>query len=193
MRLAVFKLRRMRDVIIFVSAAAAFGVSLYLFGRAVGYTSPWFALITMFCFLGLVAFARPLFLLRLPNWVREVRAWEIRGGLYRALGVPVFGELLRRTPLRYFHPLVYLTRYPGDFSKVQIQIEGAEAVHLWAGMLIIPYMLYACVHNWWRVIFWFVIVQVVGNVYPILHLRWVRGRMKQVYERKHLNHAARNA
>ena len=186
-------MKKPRDILILFAVAASFGVSLALFRRLVGFTSPWFALTTMFCFLGLVAFARPLFLLRLPGWLREVRVWEVRSSLYRVLGVPAFGELLRRTPLRYLQPLVYLKRYPGDPTKVQTQIEGAEAAHFWAAALIIPYMVFACVQNWWGVIFWFMVVQVVGNVYPILHLRWVRGRLTRVIDRKLLNHAARNA
>jgi hypothetical protein len=44
--------------------AAVFGVSLPLFGRVIGFTSPWFALIAMFCFLGLIGVARPLFVLK---------------------------------------------------------------------------------------------------------------------------------
>jgi Glycosyl-4,4'-diaponeurosporenoate acyltransferase len=186
-------MKRLRDVLILLTVAVAFGVSLTLFRRAVGFTSPWFALVAMFCFLGLVAFARPLFLLGLPCWLREVRVWEVRGRLYRVLGVPVFGELLRRTPLRYLQPLVYLRRYPGDPTKVQAQIEGAEAAHFWAAALIIPYMVFAWVQNWWGVIFWFMVVQVVGNVYPILHLRWVRGRLTRVFDRKLLKHGAQNA
>lgn len=161
--------------------------------RAVGFASPWFALTTMFCFLGLVAFSRTLFLLKMPRSLREVRVWEVRSRFYRVLGVPAFGELLRRTPLRYLQPLVYLKRYPGDPAKVQTQIEGAEAAHFWAAVLIIPYMVFACVKNWWGVLFWFMVVQVVGNVYPILHLRWVRGRLTRIIDKKQQNHAARFA
>jgi hypothetical protein len=36
------------------------------------------------------------------------------------------------------------------------------------------------------------VVQIVVNVYPILHLRWVRGRLERAFDRKRLNHAARN-
>ena len=186
-------MKRLCDALVLMALAAAFGVSLTSIRRIFGFTSPWFALATMFCFLGLVAFARPFYLLRMPRWLREVRAWEVKGRLYHALGVPAFGELLRRTPLRYLQPLVYLKRYPGDPTKVQTQIEGAEAAHFWAAALVIPYMVFACVQNWWGVIFWFMVVQVVGNVYPILHLRWARGRLTRVIDKKLQNHAARNA
>ena len=144
----------------------------------------------MFCFLGFVAFARPLFLLRLPRQLRVVRVWEIKSKLYRVLRVPTFGVLLRRTPLRYLHPLVYLSQYPDDPTTVQTQIEGAEAAHFWAAALLIPYMVYVCVQKWWSVIFWLLVIQVIGNLYPILHLRLARGRLKRVFAKKALIQAA---
>jgi hypothetical protein len=177
-------MKRLRDLILLLVVAAAFGISLFMARRVIDLMSPWFALLVMFCFLGLVAVARPLFILRMPGWLRGVRPWEMRGRFYRAIGVPAFGELLRRTPLRYLQPLVYLRRYPGDPVRVQIQIEGAEAAHFWAAALMIPYMVFACVRNWWGVIFWFTVVQVAGNLYPIMHLRWVRGRLARVLERR---------
>jgi hypothetical protein len=186
-------MKKLRDMLMFFAVTCSFIVSLFLLRRAVGFTSPWFALTTMFCFLGLVAFARSLFLLRLPVWLRQVRGWELRSRLYPVLGVPGFGQLLRRTPLRYLQPLVYLKRYPGDPAKVVAQIQGAEAAHFWAAALIIPYMVFACVQKWWGVVFWFTVIQVVGNVYPILHLRWVRGRLTKVIDKKLPNHATRTA
>jgi hypothetical protein len=185
-------MKRPREVLSLLAAAAVFGTSLFLFGRVMGLTSPWFALVVMFCFLGLLGIARPLLALRLPGCLREMRAWEMGGRLYPVLGVPVFGALLRRRPLRYLQPLVYLNRYPGDPMKVQNQIEGAEAAHFWAAALLVPYMVYACVQKWWSVLVCFILVQLVGNVYPILHLRWVRGRLKRVFERKRPTRAAGN-
>ncbi len=183
-------MKRLRDVLILLAAATAFGVSLPRFGRVVGFASPSFALIAMFSFLGLVGIARTLFVLRLPCWLRQVRVWEVRGRLYRVLGVPAFGELLRRTPLRHLQPLVYLSRYPP--AKVKHQIEGAEAAHFWAAAFLVPYMVFACFQKWWSVVLWFTVVQILLNVYPILHLRWVRGRLKRVFDRKLLKHSARH-
>ena len=177
-------MKRLRDILILLAVAGAFVVSLRLIGRVVGFTSPWFALLVMLCFLGLVGMARTLFVLRLPRWLRPVRVWEVKGGLYRRLHVPAFGEVLRRTPLRYLQPLVYLSRYPGEPAKVQYQIEGAEAAHFWAAALLVPYMVFAGVQNWWSVVGWLMVVQVVGNVYPILHLRWVRGRLQRIIDRR---------
>lgn len=169
---------------IWLMFAAVFAFSLFMFHRAVGLTSPWFSLDVMFSFLGLVAFGRPLFLLRVPRWLREVRGWELAGRFYRALGVPAFGVVLRRTPLRLLNPEVYLGRNPGDPSAVLAKMESAEAAHLWAALLLVPFLVSACVKNWWNVVFWFMLVEVAGNIYPILNLRRVRGRLKRCLSRR---------
>lgn len=175
-------MKKLRDVIVLLGIAVAFAISLALLQRAVGLTSPWFAAMVMFDFLGLVAFARPLFLLKLPGFLRKERAWESKGTVYKALGVPVFGALLRETPLRYLNPFVYLKRQP-DFSIVQAQIESAEAAHLLAMALLVPYMAYACVRNWRGAVAWLTVLQIGFNLYPILHLRWVRVRLNRLHHR----------
>ena len=168
---------------ILLAVAAAFAVSLSMFRCAVGLASPWFALIVMLDFLGLVAFARPLFVFGLPGFLRKEREWERNGELYRALRVPAFGTLLRRTPLRYLNPLVYLKQSP-DPSVVQAQIESAETAHLLAGALLVPYMVHACFKGWWAAVACVAIVQVGLNLYPILHLRWARSRLNRLRDRR---------
>jgi hypothetical protein len=175
-------MKKLRDWIVLLLVGASFAVSLELLRSAVGLTSPWFALMVMFNFLGLVAFARPLFLLKLPGFLRKEREWEMKGKVYKTLGVPAFGALLRRTPLRYLNPLVYLKQCP-DPSIVQAQIESAEQAHLLAAALIIPYMVYACVHGRWSAVAWLMVVQIGFNLYPILHLRWVRVRINRLRSR----------
>jgi len=170
---------KLRDLIVLLAVAAVFAVCLALLGSAVGFTSPWFAVIAMFNFLGLIAVARPLFLLKLPGFLRKERGCEARGKLYKALGVPAFGSLLRRTPLRYLNRFVYLKQCP-DPSIVQAHIDSSEAAHLWAALLLVPYMAYACAHRWWSALAWVTVVQIVVNVYPILHLRWVRVRINRL-------------
>jgi Glycosyl-4,4'-diaponeurosporenoate acyltransferase len=175
-------MKKLRDLIVLLVVAAAFAISLSQFRRAFGVASPWFGLMVMLTFVGLVAFARPLFLLKLPAFLRKEREWETKGRLYKALRVPVFGELLRRTPLRYLNSLVYLKQNP-DPSIVQAQIESAEAAHLLAAAIVVPYMAYACVRSWWSAVAWLMVVQIAFNLYPILHLRWVRIRINRLHDR----------
>jgi hypothetical protein len=175
-------MKKLRETIVLLAVAAAFAFSLTMFRQAFGAASPWFGLMVMLTFLGLVAFARPLFLLKLPEFLRTDGGWEMTGKLYQALHVPAFGSLLRRTPLRYLNPLVYLKQYR-DPLIVQAQAESAEAAHLLAAALLLPYIVYAAAQGWWGAVAWLTVVQIAGNVYPILHLRWVRIRIKRLQPR----------
>jgi hypothetical protein len=159
-----------------------FAVSLNLFRDAVGVTSPWFALLAMLCFLGLSAFARPLFLMRVPRSLAKLRSWEPE--YYCHLGVPAFGELLKRPPLRYLNPVVHLKTNQGDYSTVCRHIKATEAAHFWAALLVVPYMIYAALQHKWTALAGFVAIQVLGNIYPILHLRLVRGRLQRLADRR---------
>lgn len=178
-------MKKLRDLLVLLTVAGAFVMSLDMFRGAVGVTSPWFGVMIMLDCLGLVAFARPLFLLKLPRFLREEREWEINGGIYKTLRVPAFGTLLRRTPLRYLNRMVYLTRCRNP-SRVQAEIEAAEASHLLAAAVLVPYMVYACLQGWWSGVAWLMVIQIVSNVYPILHLRWVRIRLNRLHDRRGL-------
>jgi hypothetical protein len=68
---------------------------------------------------------------------------------------------------------------------VSAQLEAAEAAHYLTAALIVPYMVYAWIQNWWSVIFWFMVVQVVGNAYPIFHMRWVRAAWHGSFRKAH--------
>ena len=176
----------------FVLVAVGFAVSLNLLRRVVGFTSPWFALTVMLAFLGLVRFASPFYLLKLPRTLRKLHPWEVSSKRHPIWGVGIFGQLLRRTPLRHLNPVVYLSQHPGDFDAVQRRVESAEAAHLWAAVLITPYICYACIQKWWSMMAWFVVLQVVGNLYPILHLRLIRGRLLRCLDKKASKHGVQN-
>jgi hypothetical protein len=175
-------MKKLRDIIVFAIVAIGFAVCMAMFRRAFGFTSVWFSLMVMANFLGLVAFARPLFRLKLPGFLRNERAWEIKGRIYKTLRVPAFGALLRRTPLRYLNPLVYFKQHP-DASIVQAQLESAEAAHVFAAALLVPYMFYASVHGLWTAAASLTVFQIIFNLYPIMHLRWVRIRINRLHRR----------
>lgn len=177
-------MKRLRDLLIWLAMAAAFGFSLRMLGRALGYASPWFSLEVMLCILGLSAVARPLFRLRLPRGLRDVRDWESRGRVYQALAVPAFGTLLRRTPLRALNSQVYLSGAHNDASEVSTQIEAAEAAHWWAALGLMPGIAYATAQGRVKDLLVLALAQVAMNVYPILHLRWVRGRLQRCSDRR---------
>jgi hypothetical protein len=182
------RMKKSSSFLIFPLVVVGFAVSLDLLGRAVGVTSPWFALVAMFDFLGLARFASPFYRLKLPGTLRKLRPWEVSGKHYPVWGVATFGKLLRRSPLRHLNPVVYLSQQPGDLDAVQRHIESSEAAHLWAAVLVTPYMVYACGQGWWSVVAWLAAVQAVVNIYPILHLRLVRGRLQRFQKQKASRH-----
>ena len=177
-------MKRSAHLIVLFTLGVTFTIALAQFRRVFGIASPYFGLMVMLNFLGLVAFARPLFMLRLPSFLRKDRAWEATADIYKALYVPTFGAVLRRTPLRYLNPAVYLKRCPNP-SLLQAQIESAEAVHLLAAALLVPYQTYACARGCWGAVVWLTGVQIGFNLYPILHLRYTRARLNRLTGRIH--------
>lgn len=173
------------DWLRFLAVAALYGAAFFLFRRAVpsGLESPWFALVAMICFLGLAFTARPLARIRMPGPLRALRSWETGGGVYRALRVPAFGRLLRRTPLRYFNTDVYFSDGRWGVAGVLAQVEAAEASHFWAAVLVAPYMCLAALRGAWGALFWVSFAQVVINVYPVMHLRLARHRLGRLASR----------
>ena len=162
----------------------AFAVSLYFAEQAVGFASPWFALVAMFSVLGVAAFSQPLFVLGVPKALRGLRAWESAPQLHALLHVPAFGKLLTRRPLSYLNRSVYLRPGADDVANLRARIEAAEAAHFWAALVLVPFIGSALVRRSWSAVMGLMLVEVVVNVYPILHLRAVRGRVERVESRR---------
>lgn len=171
-----------RDIVVFVAVCAFFSLSLMLIRQLVGFRSPWFGLIVMLDCLGLAAFARPLVTLRIPGFMLAPWQWEREGSIPNALRVPEFGGLLRRTALRRLNPVVYLESNLNP-HVVQSQIESAEVAHLVAAVVLVPWIAFASINRQWIAVATLLLVEIFGNVYPILHLRWARVRMGRLQHR----------
>lgn len=169
-----------------LAVAAGYAAAFFLAQRAVPFsvTSPWFVFVAMVCFLGLAFVAQPLLMIRMPRPLRPIRAWEGERGLYRSIGVPAFGRLLRRPPLRLFNMDVYFRKGAGDMARVGAELEAAEASHFWASALVAPYMAYALAHRLWGALFWISLAQVLINAYPVMHLRLTRYRLDRLASKK---------
>lgn len=176
-------MKTLRSVIVLTATAVAFGVSFVMLRNAIGPKSPWLGLMLMFYFLGLANVAQPLFMLRMPNRLRAIRRWETSGRTYVRLGVHGFGKVLRNTPLRHLNASVYLAGGQRDPRALYRQVESAEAIHFWAGVLFTPYIVFALLQR--RIAFatLFVLVQLLFNAYPIWHLRTLRGRLDEFFAR----------
>lgn len=167
----------------FFAIMTGFLISLVLALRVLPFASPYYGWIVMSSVLALGAFGRKLFLLKLPPPLEPIQAWERRGSFYRHTGVAAFGVILRRTPLRNLQPLVYLQHQPGEMAVVLAQVKGAEAVHFWAGLALMPWIGIAVFHNEWVAFVVLAAIQLLLNIYPMLHLRWVRCRMETMFDR----------
>jgi hypothetical protein len=182
-RLARHAVRAWLQVLVLLAVVVAFGVSFALLSTFVGSASPWLALLLMFDFLGVAKVAEPLFVLRVPRVLFPLRNWEREGDLTRRLRIVGFGRLLRRTPLRYLNSGVYLGQAHGDPLAVRLRAESAEAMHFWAAVLFTPVVALAAVTGRWSTLAWFLLAQMLVNVYPILHLRHIRWRLDRVIHR----------
>jgi hypothetical protein len=159
----------------------AFAAALYARAAPGGLVSPWFVFVAMVCVLGLAFVAQPLVPLRVPAFIREVRASEV--AVYRMFGVPAFGQLLRRTPLRLLNQQVYLAGGTDPASLLRL-LEAAEASHLLSAFLTVPYLVYAGARRDWVTLACFLVAQALINVYPIAHLRLARRRVLRVARRR---------
>lgn len=177
---------KQRSVLVLAGTAAGLAVSFVMLQRVLGASSPWLGLLAMFYLLGLSKVAEPLFLLRMPSVLRPVRRAETDGTIYRRLWVPSFGKLLRGTPLRYLNTAVYLAPKLPDLIKLSRQAEAAEAAHFWAALLFTPYIGYVWLAGQRWVAALFLLIQILVNIYPILHLRVVRGRLDRLRQRRPL-------
>jgi hypothetical protein len=172
-----------KHVAIFVATLGAFGFSIMMMSQVIGFSSPWMVLMLFFCFLGLAKVAEPIYMLELPASLRRLRPWELRGGIYAKLGVGGFGALLRNTPLRLANTKVYVSKERRDPFVICRQVASAEAIHFWGAFVLLPYLALCLWFGKWSVLAAFLAIQVVGNAYPMMHLRSVRARLERISRR----------
>lgn len=166
-----------RDLGKLTVVAAFFGVCFTMLASVIGIGSPWLGLLLMFYFMALAKVAEPLFTVRLPKALHDV---DSRHGVYRRLGVHRFGALLRNTPLRYLNASVYIASGRQSLSELSRHVASSEAIHFWAAVLFTPYIAYVWSRGLMAETALFVLVQIVFNLYPILHLRIVRARLARL-------------
>jgi hypothetical protein len=122
---------------------------------------------------------------RLPSTLSKIRPWEQAGSIYRRLGVQRFGEFLRNSPHRYLNAGTYLSPEAPDLRGLYRRAASAEATHFYAAVLFTPYIGYLALSGQSSMGTFFLAVQLLFNVYPILNLRVLRSRLKEVLRRQH--------
>lgn len=173
----------LRHWVFFIATALVFVASAWMVKDFVGWTSPWLGLFVMLNFMGLAKVGEPLFMLRMPRALRAVRAWEREDAAYGRLGVRRFGRLLRDTPLRYLNTSVYLSKAGRDLTYLYRQAASAEAAHFWAAVAFTPYVAWVFMQGHMAIGMLFVLIQVLFHLYPVLHLRLLRGRLDRASAR----------
>lgn len=136
-----------------------------------------FAFVVTLAPMGLLRFVHQVHGFRTPGYFRRLREWEHSAERQRKLGVLAWAWILRHSPLRLLNSLVYLKRRPESPAFVLLQVEAAEACHFWAFFAALPYLAYALLHECWVAVVVVCVVQIVGNAYPYLHLRYTRCRL----------------
>lgn len=119
---------------------------------------------------------------RLPTaWLRHAR-FEDRA-MYRALGVGVFRTWLLRTPFRRLNQHVHLQgSSPEKLRALKGHMETAEAGHVIAFVWTLALTVIYARFNSPNFIPWLVVLNVVGNVYPVLLQRMNRLRVQRAIE-----------
>ena len=177
-------MQKLHSVFVVTGTAIGFAVSLVMLAQVIGFTSPWLALLVMFDFMGLAKIAEPIFMFRLPGTLSKIQAWEQAGNIYRRLGVHRFGEFLRNSPHRYLNAGTYLSPGAPDLRGLHRRAASAEATHFYAAVLFTPYIGYLGLSGQSSMGAFFLVVQVLFNVYPILNLRVLRSRLEEVLRRR---------
>ncbi len=170
--------------VLLVAVALAFAVSFWLLRRVIGADSPWLGLLLMFYFLGLSKVAEPIYTLRMPGPLRKIRSCEREGRLCRGLLVPQFGQVLRDTPLRVLNLAVYVKKGRPDLRALARSVEAAEASHFWVSIPFVPYVAYLFFTGRPGFGVSFLLIEILFNVYPVLHLRTVRDRLERHLSRR---------
>lgn len=115
--------------------------------------------------------------LRLPNRLHALRAFERDGRVYERLGVRVVKFLLRRGPLSVFNPDLHLPkdRSPERLAFLDGRMREAEASHAILFVLTLGLAIVTAMLALWTAAGWILVFNVLVNGYPVMLQRYNRG------------------
>ncbi len=117
-------------------------------------------------------------------WYQPRASENVR--LYRTLGVDLFRNWLLKSPFRSLNRDVHLRGSSlEDLNELKNRMDSAEANHTVAFALTVALTLLYSAGNSLEFLPWFIVLNVAGNVYPILLQRMNRLRVARVIERRH--------
>ncbi|MEP7154766.1 MAG: hypothetical protein ABI905_03270 [Betaproteobacteria bacterium] len=167
--------------------AAIFGATLFFVARFSGIHSAFFLLVLAAAGLAFSAVLEKVLNCGLSASTSDATMPEPTK--FELPGVTVFGQVLRRTPLRLLNPSVYFNASQKDWPAVLEQADRARAIHFYSFLFTIPLMVWAI----WNFDLWafgaLALFQLLLNLYPMLHLRSVRRRIVRMMSRTSLRNA----
>ena len=143
------------------------------------------AAVVMMLVTGWVSVLHSVLPLPLPQSMLRVGMGEFALLRARWSGVRTFGALLRHTPLRRLGGQVFLAGVNRDPMVVLRGLHNAEVVHIWALLLCCPWFVLWVFRGQWACVASGLAVNVLINIYPVLHLRYVTWRIEHYAARSH--------
>jgi hypothetical protein len=168
----------LRRLTVLTVGTAAFACALIAFTKAFGAQSQIYAAMVVIVITGWASVLSSVAPVPVPRFLLRVRAGEVAILRLPWTGVRLFGAFLRSTPLRHLGGRVYLSEVGRNPLTVLGGIHDAQRVHIWALLFCCPWLVFWAMKGWWMSIVWGLAVHVPLNIYPVLHLRYVTGRVE---------------
>jgi hypothetical protein len=169
-----------RRLAVLVLGTGASASAVVAFGQAFGTGSAMYGALVIVAVTGWVAVVRsggvPL-----PVPLSLLKGRPIELAILGApwTGVRLFGMLLRSSPLRHLGGRVFLLGLGRDPRAVLPGIYDAERIHWWALLASCPWLIWWGTQGTWMLITVALAVHLPLNAYPVLHLRYVSGRIER--------------
>ena len=131
----------------------------------------------------------------LPDSYFRPRAFELSGRLYEAAGVHRFGRFMMHGDYmnRRIRRIIPGYRFVGgrdSLHRVETHTRESERGHLVWLLSGVPPTIYAMVSGWLKFAAYFVAVNIILNIYPILLQRYTRARICRILRDQSLGRAA---
>jgi len=117
-----------------------------------------------------------------PQYYR-IRTFERNGRIYERLGVSFLKKLLHRGPLSTLNPKVRLSGGRSALSELEQNMRAAETGHMVVFLTMLVISGYPLLQGWWQAFGWWLLFNVLINVYPVMLQRCNRARLSLLVER----------
>ena len=113
----------------------------------------------------------------------HIRDCEKSGHIYERLGIRLLKKLLRRGPLSILNPELRLSEGRSALSKLDQKMRGAETGHVVVFVTMLTITAYPLLQGWWKATAWWLLFNVLINIYPVMLQRYNRARLELLVDR----------